>query len=284
MNKYRFLLFKTIFLTVFLFIGQEVFANENKEAKALQESEGQDWIDKVMEEIRSLDLSEFEDETEIKADDQKERKFSEKKIFAEIGTGLSEKGIYLDFIKNGNKKNIFGIRINYLPEDFFTHKEIYVDGRNVKAEYFGLGMLYQHYFLSPESRSNFYLQANADISTFKLSHDIDLTKETYNHNNLQVTCSACGILTIQTDPDKVNIIPTVSFGYQYKITQNFKTNISLGIQYIDPGSLENFTNTQYSLPSYVQSRVDEWVQKTQNKIDKYSEFQPSINVGFSYSF
>ena len=284
MNKYTFLLFKTIFLTVFLFIGQKVFANQNKEAKVLQASEGQDWIDKVKEEIRSLDLSEFEDETEIKADDQKERKFSEKKIFAEIGTGLSEKGIYLDFIKNGNKKNIFGIRINYLPEDFFTHKEIYVDGRNVKAEYFGLGMLYQHYFLPPESRSNFYLQANADISTFKLSHDIDLTKETYTHNNLQVTCSACGILTIQTDPDKVNIIPTVSLGYQYKITQNFKTNISLGIQYIDPGSLENFTNTQYSLPSYVQSRVDDWVQKTQNKIDKYSEFQPSINVGFSYSF
>ena len=284
MGKYTFLISKTIFLTVFLFIGQKVFANENTEAEVLQDSEGQDLIEKVKEEIRSLDLSEFEDETEIKADDQKERKFSEKKIFAEIGTGLSEKGIYLDFIKNGNKKNIFGIRINYLPEDFFTHKEIYVDGRNVKAEYFGLGMLYQHYFLSPESRSNFYLQANADISTFKLSHDIDLTKETYNHNNLQVTCSACGILTIQTDPDKVNIIPTVSFGYQYKITQNFKTNISLGIQYIDPGSLENFTNTQYSLPSYVQSRVDDWVQKTQNKIDKYSEFQPSINVGFSYSF
>ena len=284
MIKNIYLLSKIIFLTTFLISGQKVFANENKEAKVLQESEGQDWIDKVKEEIRSLDLSEFEDETEIKADDQKERKFSEKKIFAEIGTGLSEKGIYLDFIKNGNKKNIFGIRINYLPEDFFTHKEIYVDGRNVKAEYFGLGMLYQHYFLSPESRSNFYLQANADISTFKLSHDIDLTKETYNHNNLQVTCSACGILTIQTDPDKVNIIPTVSFGYQYKITQNFKTNISLGIQYIDPGSLENFTNTQYSLPSYVQSRVDDWVQKTQNKIDKYSEFQPSINVGFSYSF
>ena len=284
MGKYAFLLFKTLFLTAFLFIRQELFANENKEAKVLQVSEGQNWIDKVKEEIRSLDLSEFEDETDIKADDQKERKFSEKKNFTEIGTGLSEKGIYLDFIKNGNKKNIFGIRINYLPEDFFTHKEIYVDGRNVKAEYFGLGMLYQHYFLSPESRSNFYLQANADISTFKLSHDIDLTKETYTQDNLQVTCSACGILTIQTDPDKVNIIPSVSLGYQYKITQNFKTNISLGIQYIDPGSLENFTNTQYSLPSYVQSRVDDWVQKTQNKIDKYSKFQPSINVGFSYSF
>ena len=109
-------------------------------------------------------------------------------------------------------------------------------------------------------------------------------KETYTYDNLQVTCSACGILTIQTDPDKFHIIPTISLGYQYKNTSNLKTNLSVGIQYIEPGKLENFTNTQYNLPSYVQTRVDDWVQKTQNKIDKYSEFQPSINIGFSYSF
>ena len=124
-------------------------------------------------------------------------------------------------------------------------KDIYVDDRNVKATFFGIGMLYQRYLLPKESRSNFYLQGNVDISTFKLSHDIDLTKETYTLNNLQVTCSACGILTIQTDPDKVHIIPTISLGYQYKIKPNFKTNLSLGMQYIDPGSLENFTNTKY---------------------------------------
>ena len=53
---------------------------------------------------------------------------------------------------------------------------------------------------------------------------------------------------------------------------------------IDFGRLENFTNTEYNLPSYVQTRVDDWVQKSQNKVDNYSEFQPSINVGFSYSF
>jgi hypothetical protein len=171
-----------------------------------------------------------------------------------------------------------------LPEDFFTHKNIYIDDTNVKAEYFGIGMLYQRYLLPKESRSNFYLQGNVDISTFKLGHDVDLTKETYTDGNVQVTCSACGILTIQTDPDKVHIVPTISLGYQYKNTPNFKTNLSVGVQYVDPGSLENFTNTKYNLPSYVQTRVDDLVQKTQNKIDKYSEFQPSINIGFSYSF
>ena len=101
------------------------------------------------------------------------------KIFNEIGTGLSEKGIYLDFIKNSDSKNTFGIRVNYLPEDFLTHQDIYIDDTNVKAEYFGIGMLYKYYLLPKESRSNFYLQANADISTFKIGHDIDLTKETY---------------------------------------------------------------------------------------------------------
>jgi len=56
------------------------------------------------------------------------------------------------------------------------------------------------------------------------------------------------------------------------------------VQYIDLGSVENFTNTEYNLPSYVQKSVDKWVQKSQNKIDNYSEFQPSINIGFTYSF
>ena len=300
MSKYTKLLFELITFTAILITGQRVLANEEikaveqkdkdwieelkEEIKAIEQgNEGKDWIEELKEEIRAVDQENYIKD-EIKAEEPSKNKGSGKKIFNEIGTGISEKGIYLDFIKNSNAKNKLGIRVNYLPEDLFTHKNIYVDDRNVKAEYFGVGMLYQRYLLPKESRSNFYLQGNVDISTFKLSHNIDLTKETYTHNNLQVTCSACGILTIQTDPDKVHIIPTISLGYQYKIKPNFKTNLSVGIQYIDPGSLENFTNTQYNLPSYVQTRVDDWVQKTQNKIDKYSEFQPSINVGFSYSF
>ena len=302
MSKYTRLLFELITFTAILSSGQRVLANEKikaieqngegkewieklkEEIKAIEQgNEGKDWIEELKEEIRAVDQENYIKD-KIKAEELSKNKGSGKKIFEEIGTGLSEKGIYLDFIKNSNAKNKLGIRVNYLPVDFFTHKNIYVDDRNVKAEYFGVGMLYQRYLLPKESRSNFYLQGNVDISTFKLSHNIDLTKETYTHNNLQVTCSACGILTIQTDPDKVHIIPTISLGYQYKIKPNFKTNLSVGIQYIDPGSLENFTNTQYNLPSYVQTRVDDWVQKTQNKIDKYSEFQPSINVGFSYSF
>ena len=302
MINYKYLLFELTFIAAISISGQMVFANEEmreveKESKSKdwieelkeeireveKESKSKDWIEELKEEIRELD-QESNVKDEIKIEKEKKKKVARKKIFEEIGTGLSEKGIYLDFIKNSNAKNTFGIRVNYLPEDFFTHKDIYVDDSNIKAKYFGIGMLYQRYLLPKESRSNFYLQANADFSTFKLSHDIDLTKETYTDNNLQLTCSACGILTIQTDPDKVHIIPTISFGYQYKNTPNFKTNLLLGIQYIDPGSLENFTNTTYALPSYVQTKVDDWVQKTQNKVDKYSELQPSINLGFSYSF
>ena len=298
MGKYTNLLFKILFSTAFLFNSQKISGKDefrevnsnlidNKsdtKAEDLNKNEVNDWIELFRKEIRSVDPNENEVKGKINPSNTIESKNLRGMIFEEIGTGLSEKGIYLDFIKHSNSKNKFGIRVNYLPEDFFTHQDIYVDDTNVKAEYFGIGMLYKHYLFPEESRSNFYLQANADISTFKLSHNIDLTKETYTDGNLQVTCSACGILTIQTDPDRVYIVPTISLGYQYKNTPNFKTNLSIGVQYIDPGSLENFTNTEYNLPSYVQSRVDEWVQKTQNKIDKYSEFQPSINIGFSYSF
>ena len=298
MGKYTFLLIKILLFTTFLVNSQKILGNDelnavdlNKientdafEAKFSKENKVRDWIELFKKEIRNFNPNEIEVKEEIKVNGTMESKKSKERIIDEIGTGLSDKGMYLDFLKNSNSKNKFGIRVNYLPEDFFTHQDIYVDDTNVKAEYFGIGMLYKHYLFPEESRSNFYLQANADISTFKLSHEIDLTKQTYTDGNLQVTCSACGILTIQTDPDKVHIIPTISFGYQYKNTPNFRTNLSIGVQYIDFGSLDNFTNTEYNLPSYVQTRVDKWVQKSQNKIDNYSEFQPSINLGFSYVF
>ena len=252
-------------------------------AKDLNDGEGEDWIALLKEEIREVDQArKLKDEKEAK--EPKKDQNSDKRIIEEIGTGLSDKGIYLDLLKNLYAKNQFGIRVNYLPENFFTHKDIYVDDTNVFAEYFGVGMLYKRFLLPNESKSNFYFQANADVSTLKLSHKKDLTKEIYSYDNLKFTCSACGILTIQTDPDDLYIIPYISLGYQYKNTPNFKTNLSLGVQYIDPGSLENFTNTKYPLPIFVQSKVDEWMQATQNKIDEYSEFQPSISLGFSYSF
>ncbi len=298
MGKYTFLLLKTFLFTAFLSYSLKILGkdelrtidpNEIDTKSAIKEEDSKknqvnDWIELFKKKIRPVYPNEIEVKEDIKNRGTIKRKDSRERLIGEIGAGLSEKGIYLDFIKDSNSKNKFGIRVNYLPEDFLTHQEIYVDDTNVKAEYFGIGMLYKHYLLPKESRSNFYLQANADISTFKLSHDIDLTKETYTEDNIQFTCSACGILTIQTDPDKVHIIPTISLGYQFKNTPNFRTNLSIGVQYIDFGLLENFTNTEHNLPSYVQTRVDEWVQKSQNKIDKYSEFQPSINLGFSYVF
>tara|TARA_Y100001978_G_C23646623_1_gene411150 strand:+ start:336 stop:1211 length:876 start_codon:yes stop_codon:yes gene_type:complete len=290
-SKYNFLFFKITFF-IFLIIGTNVFASEEIKEKVEQGSEDKDWIDRVKEEIRSIDLSEFEDEKEIKSRDKKERKFSEKKIFEEIGIGLSEKGMYLDFIKNANKKNQYGLRVNYLPEDFFTHKEIYVDDRNIKAEYLGLGMLFQHNFLSPESRSNFYVRANADISSFKLFHNIDLSKEKRIENNVEYSCPGCGTLTIETDPNKIYFVPSFHIGYQFKNTPNLRTNISLGIQYVLPGNVRYFTTEKLPgrgpYPSdwsdTINSRINNYVNKTQNKIDKYSEFQPSINIGFSYAF
>ena len=284
MSKSNFYVLK-IFTFILLFSNfSEVLGNEEIKKENINENDTKDWIELIKEEIREVDLNNNETK-KIRSVDINENEFKEeKKIIDEIGSGLSEKGINLDFMKNLTEKNKFGIRVNYLPENFFTHKNIYVDGRNVKAKYFGMGMLYRYKFLPPESRSNFYLQANADISNFKVFHNIDLTKETYSSNNLTFTCNACGNLTIQTDPNKIYFVPSISLGYKFKNTEKLTTNVSLGLQYISPGKLENFTDTEYPLPSYVQSRIDSWMKKTQDLIDSYSNIQPSINIGISYSF
>lgn len=211
----------------------------------------------------------------------------ENKIFDEIGNGLSEKGIYLDFIKNVHKKNRLGVRINYLPEDFITHKKIYFEDRNVNTEYLGIGLLVKHFFLSEEARSNFYFLANADISSIKIYHKIDLSKETRTEGNIQIRCSACGTLKIEADPDKVYIIPSLGLGYQFKNTPNFFTNISLGLQYVNLGNLQ-YSVSKNGIPPTMKDwlipRIDNYVKGSQDKINSYSKFQPTISLGFSYLF
>ena len=159
MSKYTFLLFKIIFFTAFLSNSLKILGNDelrevdlngidNKDeikAQKSKKNEVRDWIELFRKEIRSVDPIEIEVKDEINNHEAIESKDSRKSILEEVGTGLSEKGIYLDFIKRSNSKNKFGIRVNYLPQDFFTHQEIYVDDTNVKAEYFGIGMLYKHY-------------------------------------------------------------------------------------------------------------------------------------------
>ena len=305
MRKDKLLLFEFFTIAAVLISGQRVLANEDiktvekksedkdwieelkEEIKAIeQENEGEDWIEELKEEIREVD-QERNVKDEIKTKKEKKKQVSRKKFVEEIGTGLSEKGVYLDFLKNAKAKNKFGIRVNYLPEDFFTHQDIYVDDKNVKAEYFGIGMLYQRFLFPKESRSNFYLQSNLDISKLKFSRDIDLSKERRNVGNIVYTCSNCGILTIETDPNAIYVIPSLSMGYQFLNTKNFKTNISLGIQYINPSNLQHHVSDPGILPSaksWIEPRINNYVKNSQNKVDSYSDIQPSLNIGFSYSF
>lgn len=209
---------------------------------------------------------------------------AEDNLLDELGSGLSEKGMYIDFLREVNSNNKLGIRVNYLPQDFLTHKNIYIEDRKVKSEYFGLGLIYQYKLLPPKSRSNFYLQANVDISAYRLFHKIDLTKETRTAGPITAECDYCGNLTIQTNPKRINIIPSLGIGYQLKNTEKLKTNIFIGMQFIEPGSLENFNDSSNGLPPWLQARVDNWVKKTEDKINSYSNLQPTINIGFNYSF
>ena len=118
MRKDKLLLIYFLTITSILISGNGVLANEDiktveqnvagkdwieklkDEIKAIeQENEGKDWIEELKEEIRGIDQENYIKD-EIKAEDQRKNKGSGKKIFEEIGTGLSEKGIYLDFLKN----------------------------------------------------------------------------------------------------------------------------------------------------------------------------------------
>ena len=109
MKEYKSLLFEFLTIAAIHFSGQGVLANEDikkvdlkgegkdwieklkEEIQAIeQENEGKDWIEELKEEIRAVDRENYIKD-EIKAEDPRKNKGLGKKIFEEIGTGLSEK-------------------------------------------------------------------------------------------------------------------------------------------------------------------------------------------------
>ena len=122
-----------IFTITLLFSNfPEVLGSEEIKKENANESDTKDWINykrrnkevdlknNENKKTRSVDINENEFKEEKSKVNLNKNEVKEKKIIDEIGSGLSEKGINLDFMKNLTEKNKFGIRVNYLPENFYS--------------------------------------------------------------------------------------------------------------------------------------------------------------------
>ena len=80
--------------------SSEIENNSEFKAEDSKKNKVRDWIELFKKEIRKFNPNEIEVKQEIKVNRKMEIKKSKERIINEIGTGLSDKGIYLDFLKH----------------------------------------------------------------------------------------------------------------------------------------------------------------------------------------
>ena len=203
----------------------------------------------------------------------------EKSLNVGFVTGFSEKGAYLGLSKT-IKKSEFEIGLNYLNTNLYKFKTN--DGNDIEISNIGGGISYKLFANKKVDSSGFYTKASGELSNLSISTNKDLTKEVGTIGGMEVTCSACGILTVETDPNKLIFIPSLSIGYQRRINKWLYTNIEIGAQYIKLPEVIWSTNIGQDYPTFIEEEIDETVSDINKIRNDLRNILPSAKLTFSY--
>ena len=209
-----------------------------------------------------------------------------------ITTSLSEKGLNFGVFKNLSNKNQLNIGIIYFDSKFLPFDIKYNDdrikytdkSREIQFKNIGLNFGFKRFLTGDLLTSGIYMGLNGEVISPSLKSRINMANESYKSGNLTITCTTCGDLLIETDPDKLVFIPSLTLGYETKIRQNLKADFSLGVQYVNYPEIVWSYDNDYELPSYVSSRVDEWMTDANNYKDSIPSVIPTLKLGLTYMF
>jgi len=209
-----------------------------------------------------------------------------------ITTSLSEKGLNFGVFKNLSNKNQLNIGIIYFNSKFLPFDIKYNDdrikytdkSRKIQYENIGLNLGFKRFLTGDLLTSGIYMGLNGEVISPSLKSRINMANESYKSGNLTITCTTCGDLLIETDPDKLVFIPSLTLGYETKIRQNLKADLSLGVQYVNFPEIVWSYEEDYELPSQLSSRVDEGVADFNDDIDSIPNVIPTLKVGLTYMF
>ena len=201
-----------------------------------------------------------------------------------IAASLSEKGFDFGVFKNLSNKNQLNIGISYFDSKILPFDIKFSDDRNLQYKNIGLNLGFKRFLTGDVLTSGIYMGLNGEVLSPSLKSRINMANESYQSGNITFTCSACGNLLIETDPDKLIFIPSLTLGYETKIRQNLKADFSLGVQYVNYPEIVWSYDNDYELPSYVSSRVDEWVDDLNDYKHSISNVIPTLKVGLTYMF
>ena len=198
-----------------------------------------------------------------------------------ISIGIYEKGYQFGGRYKLNKSSTLGISINYLnlpigQYDVGLSNEIPFNLSNK-----GIELAYSRYFHKNINNSGNFIRLALEISKINAYSRIKLSDFKFDLNPLTLTCRTCNDYLFESS-NQINIIPRVSVGRQYKLSQNLFLETSIGGQYLILPKFNGRYESANQLPYYVQEEVSDAESLINTKMKNLPSIYPTINLSFIY--
>ena len=213
----------------------------------------------------------------------KETYANEKNNITGVNLGVYEKGPYLGIYSDIDKKNQVEVGINYLNVPIGSYDANFSEDIEGRLSFAGLRLLYRRFY-KPSTDNGIYAEAGLELNRISAYSEIKLSQLTYTSGNLTVRCPTCSSMDLSIQPNPIALIPSLSIGWQQKITPKIKVKSSIGIQYKKINNADWDYDSNEFMPFFVKSEVDEAISKVNKDLENLPVIYPTIMVSISYQF
>ena len=201
-----------------------------------------------------------------------------KRPFDVMTIGVADKGLTFSTLFSINKTSQFEIGMQYLDDTDIrfnpliqADNPIWITNKSFNIAYIKQ-LFHTNYDFGP------FLRFDIGVSSISGEYNIDLSKLEYSLGGASVGCSTCGTVYFKSTQDGLAVIPSLSFGWQSPLTDQLIFRASIGYQYFDIPNAKWTTNMSYSLPKYVQDKINDLA----DEINSINSFQPTFLIALMY--
>ena len=204
--------------------------------------------------------------------------------FSGVNVGVHEKGPYFGVYSNLNLKEQFEIGISHIVFPLGKYDAGF--SKKIKADLSltGLKFIYRRFLKSSSKNSGPFIDLGLEVSKMSAFSTIKLSEMEYKIGNISISCPSCGPLDLSIKPNPLEVIPSLSLGWQYKLTPRASVKTSIGLQYKKINNAQWNYNSSTPLPFFVRDEIDQATSKVNSDLENLKPFYPSLFISVAYEF
>ena len=201
-------------------------------------------------------------------------------IIKGINVGVYEKGPYFGIFSDLGKKNQFEIGLNYLDIPIGKYDAGFSKNIQANLSFAGLRLLFRRY-LDTTDNNGFYTQFGLEANRMAARTNIELSNMSYKTNKVTIFCPTCHSMDLSIKPNIFPFIPSISLGWQSKISSKIALQASIGLQYKKIGKASWEYNSNNKLPVFVREEINNAIEKVNTELNNLPNIFPTIMITVS---